>query len=134
MRISDWSSDVCSSDLPERREVIALPGFDAEPRRITEAVHQIADQLQFLLATDQMLGVAKLLLVEIGAAQHRAHRQAVRDGEFRHQAHAGDVALEAPLRHGGPPRRHVLDYRIYVRPCHFASSPESHSIGWGQRW
>src|SRR3546814_9865366 len=75
-----------------------------------------------------MLGVAKLLLVEIGAAQHRAHRQAVRDGEFRHQAHAGDVALEAPLRHGGSRRRPVLDYRFFVRTCHFASShraPES---------
>src|SRR3546814_10663856 len=75
-----------------------------------------------------MLGVAKLLLVEIGAAQHRAHRQAVRDGEFRHQAHACDVALEAPLRHGGSRRRPVLDYRFFVRTCNFASShraPES---------
>src|SRR3546814_15358131 len=34
MRISDWSSDVCSSDLPSDRELLLLAGFDAFERLV----------------------------------------------------------------------------------------------------
>src|SRR3546814_2292267 len=36
MRISDWSSDVCSSDLPAARPFTCLPGHAAEGRAIRE--------------------------------------------------------------------------------------------------
>src|SRR3546814_19909763 len=39
MRISDWSSDVCSSDLPFARGIVAGP-FDQRPHRLC---HMIRD-------------------------------------------------------------------------------------------
>src|SRR3546814_4003561 len=50
MRISDWSSDVCSSDLPyvdgdgdpvEDRAVVRVGGIDAPLRREDEAVERL---------------------------------------------------------------------------------------------
>src|SRR3546814_1534137 len=35
MRISDWSSDVCSSDLPE---ILRLPTLLADPRRVARSI------------------------------------------------------------------------------------------------
>src|SRR3546814_19722202 len=41
MRISDWSSDVCSSDLPQRqRQQIAAPTADERPRNRLRGHHR----------------------------------------------------------------------------------------------
>src|SRR3546814_7430709 len=47
MRISDWSSDLCSSDLPERRDVDRIPQSEPEavhigPLRRDHAAEQVA--------------------------------------------------------------------------------------------
>src|SRR3546814_9021133 len=50
MRISDWSSDVCSSDLPLLQRL--LLGLRAHPRQVLDAqlqrVAEVADQLLHL--------------------------------------------------------------------------------------
>src|SRR3546814_10632884 len=39
MRISDWSSDVCSSDLPDREFVLeAVPGYDRPGKPVVKNV------------------------------------------------------------------------------------------------
>src|SRR3546814_20532272 len=45
MRISDWSSDVCSSDLPDAARDIdrAAEAADLEPRRILAGINAAAD-------------------------------------------------------------------------------------------
>src|SRR3546814_18929505 len=52
MRISDWSSDVCSSDLPSgERMVLVQPGF----RERLIAVLQVQTQVDRLVAVDREL-------------------------------------------------------------------------------
>src|SRR3546814_6066932 len=63
MRISDWSSDVCSSDLPPRRTVSRLPG--------TGALHA---------ATRARFGRLHLLSAR-GRAPHRRDRPRLGRGE-----------------------------------------------------
>src|SRR3546814_15456516 len=50
MRISDWSSDVCSSDLPHRCRVL-IPGLvDIDPHRstVTDALDNLLDMAQII--------------------------------------------------------------------------------------
>src|SRR3546814_4035817 len=76
MRISDWSSDVCSSDLAQHRlllELAALAGFDielvgrlrrghrgvavAQPRRVVLGVGVQAHRVGVFVGLDELLGV-----------------------------------------------------------------------------
>src|SRR3546814_6066838 len=56
MRISDWSSDVCSSDLPETDEVMSRPSSDDAP----------TSALAFKIMTDPFVGSLTFVRVYSG--------------------------------------------------------------------
>src|SRR3546814_8399354 len=111
MRISDWSSDVCSSDLRDRRQVqprqpaaparVRLVGQIAD-HRIDEGVedereHQReADQLrihpQHLIVEQQQKGRKAVVLDPIGnAAEAVAHLEAQRKPRRRSEEHTSEL-------------------------------------------
>src|SRR3546814_1318961 len=55
MRISDWSSDVCSSDLP--RAVIALERNTAAPVELKHPAHDIVEEVAVVGNKDDVAGV-----------------------------------------------------------------------------
>src|SRR3546814_8885517 len=64
MRISDWSSDVCSSDLKRARDWVFL-GADPTPHAqaaVTVAVHQNANTPPALYAVDNRTGLEQMIL------------------------------------------------------------------------
>src|SRR3546814_9007848 len=63
MRISDWSSDVCSSDLPARLEIENRFGIEFADRAAVRALHVVGEDFEF------GLGVGGRAAVE----QHRLH-------------------------------------------------------------
>src|SRR3546814_9942870 len=72
MRISDWSSDVCSSDLVRRREIGRLREFRIEPvdERLAIAVEHPEREPQ----RPHILAAQRLLVTE-SEGFHRVHRQ-----------------------------------------------------------
>src|SRR3546814_20746723 len=71
MRISDWSSDVCSSDLPEQPGVLAVPADDAAVRipraaaggaALVLAVHRLGGEV-----VAEVTGIADRPVVAAGA-------------------------------------------------------------------
>src|SRR3546814_3403211 len=110
MRISDWSSDVCSSDLGMARPV-ALEV--ADDRRADQV--EVADRIEHLVAHEfvaeaQALGVEDLLAVHHDgvvqrAAAGEAHGAHLLDVLCEAEgAGARDIALEGALAHLGEPR------------------------------
>src|SRR3546814_6776485 len=99
MRISDWSSDVCSSDLAHRhgrQAVIAIVEELVEPRIRADALMKIAfrtDRKIFLeFAGEQHLAAAPALMPEIvGSLPSGKKRQALPDA--RKPAHAASFFL-----------------------------------------
>src|SRR3546814_10702316 len=82
MRMSDWSSDVCSSDLPQRRIVVV-----ADPHADDE-VAGIADEQRIAIV------LAGARLAEIGDAEHRRAAGATVDRCTQHLFHI--VVLARP--------------------------------------
>src|SRR3546814_10288713 len=73
MRISDWSSDVCSSDLPERRHVERLPGEGSGTRRrpATYIMHnrliqKLASDIASSASEDQLYGALSSTASRLG--------------------------------------------------------------------
>src|SRR3546814_2067088 len=85
MRISDWSSDVCSSDLGPRGEI-----FQQAPRRAAGGIllRHLAKTLPESLAAAPLRQREKLVLVEPDqrALQHAGKAEIV----FRQQQHAAE--------------------------------------------
>src|SRR3546814_2953473 len=108
MRISDWSSDVCSSDLPPRPHARRAPAREplprkkpwprrsSEPRQIGERQLSAADVhtaelgaavklRKHLAGIQQGIGIESalhaLLLLQVGLAEHRAHEIALLDAD-----------------------------------------------------
>src|SRR3546814_12081516 len=52
MRISDWSSDVCSSDLPFKKERHMTARFEGKAALVTGASRGIGRQIAFRLAAE----------------------------------------------------------------------------------
>src|SRR3546814_11283639 len=66
MRISDWSSDVCSSDLVEvEKAVAALPAPETvEPREVDmDAVREIVDEMAQQAVSEQLPDAIKAIPV-----------------------------------------------------------------------
>src|SRR3546814_7339162 len=63
MRISDWSSDVCSSDLRKRR--VPLPRLDVSLDRLLQRIHQIgslpAEEIAVRLAAEVAIACRGLI-------------------------------------------------------------------------
>src|SRR3546814_6119742 len=80
MRISDWSSDVCSSDLDPHFPISAFsivlvyPGADPQEierqivQPIEDAIHTLDDVKELISTADDSLGIVR----EIGRASCRA--------------------------------------------------------------
>src|SRR3546814_10582202 len=94
MRISDWSSDVCSSDLPEE------PG---QPPRIWPRPARSAPQGQ-----DVGLRHPAPREAEAEGLLRRHHRKAVQEELFRSVAHEGRHRTEPDRPARAPPRRDRL--------------------------
>src|SRR3546814_10677259 len=78
MRISDWSSDVCSSDLVEAPEVGCIrDGFvDRRPHALVDVLGLIADEI---LHRAEQIGHSRRLEQHI----HRAVHQTLQAGQVR---------------------------------------------------
>src|SRR3546814_15717986 len=48
MRISDWSSDVCSSDLPGAPKLLLLHGFPSAGHMFRDLIPQLADRFHIV--------------------------------------------------------------------------------------
>src|SRR3546814_5509956 len=91
MRISDWSSDVCSSDLQHRSEKQAVRLQDLAD--LTQAAGQVVDPMQAEIAQDQIEGggsKGKELLVDDG----RRHALGPGCGALRHRSEERRVGKE----------------------------------------
>src|SRR3546814_18117518 len=65
MRISDWSSDVCSSDLHGTKCVIGTTGFDEQGKQAIQAAGQ---KIAVVFAPNMSVGVnATLKLLDMAA-------------------------------------------------------------------
>src|SRR3546814_11734604 len=99
MRISDWSSDVCSSDLPEE------PG---QPPRIWPRPARSAPQGQ-----DVGLRHPAPREAEAEGLLRRHHRKAVQEELFRSVAHEGRHRTEPDRPARAPHRRDRLSVDIH---------------------
>src|SRR3546814_15377664 len=93
MRISDWSSDVCSSDLTEAGERLyptLRDGFDMFERALADLVP--APRRAAVTLTAPILFTARRLLAARGACSERFH-----DFDLRSQSSNEPVALAAGL-------------------------------------
>src|SRR3546814_9623039 len=73
MRISDWSSDVCSSDLPEHAAIIVDVGLGLGPHQHARAQDDIAAEL----AVERIAHVTRIAIVRRRVAQEEGqHRRA----------------------------------------------------------
>src|SRR3546814_18806320 len=93
MRISDWSSDVCSSDLAAHGDGARRRDHRARrsARRAAPPRHREADRIQELSAGAALFRPARLLL----AARHGA-QLCPRDREIARPRGAGPRAISAP--------------------------------------
>src|SRR3546814_4445506 len=111
MRISDWSSDVCSSDLPvavaklfPRQAFVAphqrlctpeIDGHVAELVALDDAVHHLADAVLVFVVLSLALGFAHLLHDDLlgglrGDAAEVDRRQ-ILDDELRSEEHTSEL-------------------------------------------
>src|SRR3546814_19860064 len=105
MRISDWSSDVCSSDLPhlvahDLRHAALAETVEDQQGTIADALHQHVDAVGVALDLAEPATPARRLLGAAAAVAAGGHRVAA--------AELGDGPLEAgldglPRRPGRPP-------------------------------
>src|SRR3546814_19348558 len=118
MRISDWSSDVCSSDLALDAEVLVYPGDDlvvhvemlpighvgdgggAEgvQRSVALAVHPVAEAVGHVLDDLEALVHGGRADLPLAGAPHHEHRRVAPVGD---SAHGGDGPAGAAGVAGG---------------------------------
>src|SRR3546814_13820762 len=90
MRISDWSSDVCSSDLDERDSNAALDGRELLPCLLTQAAverrHRLVEQQEFRQLRQAaregnplLLPTRQLRRLAIGEGGHQIGRASCRE-------------------------------------------------------
>src|SRR3546814_16894138 len=75
MRISDWSSDVCSSDLADRigaRDAIEIGRTGVEIVRFGAPAQNPVDTIERAQRGRNALGVGRLAVVDINDARHLA--------------------------------------------------------------
>src|SRR3546814_4866063 len=90
MRISDWSSDVCSSDLPEARHPPFRHG-GAYSLAIEAAIACIDQNMQANMGSRRIrLQLAQSLLVDFGRAVEEINLRARAFGTMGQILHAGD--------------------------------------------
>src|SRR3546814_9171916 len=68
MRISDWSSDVCSSDLVGRREDLLVPAVVVLERAAVAAVAAAVDDLEKIVGEALAGGGGVVVLLDVVAA------------------------------------------------------------------
>src|SRR3546814_9015794 len=93
MRISDWSSDVCSSDLEDPHELLALSPFDWA----SQALCYLPPGLPQPSARDYTAAIAEVLLPVLHASQGRAfvlfasHRALREAAAIRSEEHTSEL-------------------------------------------
>src|SRR3546814_1598030 len=80
MRISDWSSDVCSSDLIDQMRKHRSPGGAGQPRvePLIHMLHHVGDHARALFEFPQYLPFALLAMAEHPAHQLPRDRKSTR--------------------------------------------------------
>src|SRR3546814_14737099 len=119
MRISDWSSDVCSSDLKQERSADAIAAYRAVPEdsALSWIVRlRIADELQVMGETEQALAEFDRLAAQRPESYEPLSRKGdlLRSEErFEGAVEAYDGAVERLERQGeiGPPHWSLLYFR-----------------------
>src|SRR3546814_10554251 len=104
MRISDWSSDVCSSDLHRRADIVVptRPHFGELRGRVLKVPHLGLDvRARDWLAIERAAALA-ILRLQVGRDHVELGRSARRRRRGQHDAVAQDVELA--LRIGAEPR------------------------------
>src|SRR3546814_20905756 len=94
MRISDWSSDVCSSDLKQERSADAIAAYRAVPEdsALSWIVRlRIADELQVMGETEQALAEFDRL----AAQRPESYEPLSRQGDLLRSAERLEEAVEA---------------------------------------
>src|SRR3546814_11946306 len=111
MRISDWSSDVCSSDLEALRTVLRRDGPDALPDALAAAAHD-NPLLQAWGAAGRAFD-AQLFAYDLvqPSTETELYREPPRD-TLLHALQAHVFARTAPA----PPARHTRDQSTPVPP------------------
>src|SRR3546814_2538708 len=66
MRISDWSSDVCSSDLPATLEPVAISNRLIMARHRVDAIAQRHDRQRLRRREHRMMAAARMVGVTVG--------------------------------------------------------------------
>src|SRR3546814_2580877 len=119
MRISDWSSDVCSSDLKQERSADAIAAYRAVPEdsALSWIVRlRIADELQVMGETEQALAEFDRLAAQRPESYEPLSRKGdlLRSEErFEEAVEAYDGAVERLERQGeiGPHHWSLLYFR-----------------------
>src|SRR3546814_6687050 len=107
MRISDWSSDVCSSDLKKKRERASVHrGVEVGAQLLAQHVN--GDQLALDVEVPEGPAVAGRRALQMGAdLVDRAFE--IRGDERAIGAHLGAPALVGAVQHGARLQQAVLD-------------------------
>src|SRR3546814_9718761 len=103
MRISDWSSDVCSSDLVEvEKAVAALPAPETvEPREVDmDAVREIVDEMAQQAVSEQLPDAIKAIPVPEAPAPIEPDMEAI--GKMIADGVAKAVSELPPAEKGAP--------------------------------
>src|SRR3546814_1924661 len=111
MRISDWSSDVCSSDLNATEAIVGAVGAVAEPTAaiFRKALKDIFDILAVLCGI-----VDVLILWALGCHEHIALILLRREftSSTAEQDHDCDQHSAAKEQHGGAGRQRLLEHTL----------------------
>src|SRR3546814_13830746 len=115
MRISDWSSDVCSSDL------------------VVEAVDEGADELALVKQVQRLrrrIDVLDVAGVEFVGRQELGNDDGEIHGEQESARPDGNAVAAEPPPNNPPPCRLVLGFLLRVKPFHRVTSK---GAVWGKR-
>src|SRR3546814_9445879 len=103
MRISDWSSDVCSSDLRELAQSTARDDYeallDAVRRRVAERrfalgvhiVEGLFDPLEIAAGHSRLAEASILALAQAATAEFEAVHGKINGGRLRSEEHTSDL-------------------------------------------
>src|SRR3546814_11730256 len=108
MRISDWSSDVCSSDLPSTSTVIRLPSIRPDPQTAPGSAASARVAVRLATSSKKRMGMAKKRFMASILQENGFDRQAEQIGAATDEGERG-VVVARPGRFD-PLARHTQPF------------------------